>query len=480
MRAIQYIGDHILKLLYDPSVDRFLTPDTYRGELTNPLTQNRYAYVLNNPVNMWDPTGHVPEWVGDDTYFNIIYFDSGESRLEGYFFKRQYFDPSGSSELIKRVENKRSIELFYKQEGDQVYVYDYLYRDYYIDGSSKLFGPFTKKFRKSGTKYWQTTISAQELNEEKQQEILEQYGTGPDTGPTLPEYSYDQSTNSQTRAMDIDITTTSFFVADQMVSSGHPSNKPVSPFINGPTCGTFSVYDMKGPAINPKSCYEFTFSELKRDLSRTGRDLGTFSNYYAKGIVKGTVELVKIPYTIYQNYDQLKELTYEDIAVGLQEYAKEFVPKENESYEEFNKRLAENLGELTGPGFAIKKIIDKAPAIKKDYITDPPKVENPKELLKVDLQFFGKGSSKTVDDLIKNATPGRATKGRTSQYDLSGGFDKAVKDFESLQPNITKNTPDLKVGKLPDGRTVIVRKKSSDGRPTIEIQDGKKKIKFRY
>ncbi|WP_070121268.1 peptidoglycan-binding protein [Bacillus marinisedimentorum] len=91
-----------------------------------------------------------------------------------------------------------------------------------------------------------------------------------------------------------------------------------------------------------------------------------------------------------------------------------------------------------------------------------------------------KGTSKTVDDLIKNATPGRATKGRTSQYDLSGGFDKAVKDFESLQPNITKNTPDLRVGKLPDGRTVIVRKKSSDGRPTIEIQDGKKKIKFRY
>ncbi|MGN7287486.1 hypothetical protein ACTHP3_21435 [Shouchella rhizosphaerae] len=63
---------------------------------------------------------------------------------------------------------------------------------------------------------------------------------------------------------------------------------------------------------------------------------------------------------------------------------------------------------------------------------------------------------------------------------MSGGFDKALKDFESLQPNITKNTPDLKVGKLPDGRTIIVREKSSDGRPTIEIQDGKKKIKLRY
>ncbi|MHC8514731.1 hypothetical protein [Sporosarcina sp. ITBMC105] len=89
--------------------------------------------------------------------------------------------------------------------------------------------------------------------------------------------------------------------------------------------------------------------------------------------------------------------------------------------------------------------------------------------------FVTKGKVKTVDDLIKNAIPGRATKGRTSQYDLSGGFDKALKDFGSLQPKITKNTPELKVGTLKDGRTVIVRKKSSDGRPTIEIQDGKKK-----
>jgi Pre-toxin TG len=92
----------------------------------------------------------------------------------------------------------------------------------------------------------------------------------------------------------------------------------------------------------------------------------------------------------------------------------------------------------------------------------------------------GKGAGKTVDDLIKDAKPGRATKGRTTQYELSGGFNQAVNDFYSLNPKITKNTPDLKVGILQDGRTVIVRTKSSDGRPTLEIQDGKKKIKFRY
>jgi hypothetical protein len=92
----------------------------------------------------------------------------------------------------------------------------------------------------------------------------------------------------------------------------------------------------------------------------------------------------------------------------------------------------------------------------------------------------GKGTGKTVEDLIKDAKLGRETKGRTNQYELSGGFNQAVNYFHSLNPKIMKNTPDLKVGVLQDGRKVIVRTKSSDGRPTLEIQDGKKKIKFRY
>ena len=96
------------------------------------------------------------------------------------------------------------------------------------------------------------------------------------------------------------------------------------------------------------------------------------------------------------------------------------------------------------------------------------------------IELSTKGTGKTVDDLIKVAKPGRATKGRTIQYELSGGFSEAMNDFHSLGPKITKDTPDLKVGILKDGRTVIVRKRSSDGRPTLEIQNGKKRIKFRY
>jgi hypothetical protein len=94
------------------------------------------------------------------------------------------------------------------------------------------------------------------------------------------------------------------------------------------------------------------------------------------------------------------------------------------------------------------------------------------------------GKSRSVEDLIKQAKPGNPTKGRTTQYEMQGGYDKAVKDFKSLKPSITRDTPELKIGTLKDGRIVNVRSKSSgeNPRPTLEIQQpgAKNKIKFRY
>jgi len=44
---------------YDPSVGRFISEDTYKGQVDNPLSLNRYTYVLNNPLRYWDPSGRV-------------------------------------------------------------------------------------------------------------------------------------------------------------------------------------------------------------------------------------------------------------------------------------------------------------------------------------------------------------------------------------------------------------------------------------
>jgi RHS repeat-associated protein len=86
----------------------------------------------------------------------------------------------------------------------------------------------------------------------------------------------------------------------------------------------------------------------------------------------------------------------------------------------------------------------------------------------------------TVDDLIDSRDP-HTTKGRSKMYDMEGGFEQANKDFDSLNPNNVRSYGDGKrVGVLKDGRKVIVRKDSEDGRPTLEIQKGKNKTKFRY
>ena len=43
---------------YNPQTGSFITEDTYAGQISNPLTLNRYDYVSNNPVNYVDPSGH--------------------------------------------------------------------------------------------------------------------------------------------------------------------------------------------------------------------------------------------------------------------------------------------------------------------------------------------------------------------------------------------------------------------------------------
>jgi len=43
---------------YHPEIARFVSEDTYKGELTDPLTLNYYIYCAGNPIRYVDPTGN--------------------------------------------------------------------------------------------------------------------------------------------------------------------------------------------------------------------------------------------------------------------------------------------------------------------------------------------------------------------------------------------------------------------------------------
>ena len=57
---------------YDPRNGRFITQDTYRGEVNNPSTLHLYAYCDNNPINYIDPSGHYSQAIKEPTGIRII------------------------------------------------------------------------------------------------------------------------------------------------------------------------------------------------------------------------------------------------------------------------------------------------------------------------------------------------------------------------------------------------------------------------
>lgn len=90
-----------------------------------------------------------------------------------------------------------------------------------------------------------------------------------------------------------------------------------------------------------------------------------------------------------------------------------------------------------------------------------------------------------IDDILKDSEPGRETTGPSDQHLKKGGFDQANKDYDKLAPNDSKpiNTADGpgRAGKLDDGSKVNVRRGSTYGTPTLEIQlPNGRKIKIRY
>ena len=50
--------------MYQDAIGRFLRPDCYAGDPSQPQSWNRYSYVMGDPVNYIDPDGHYPTAIG--------------------------------------------------------------------------------------------------------------------------------------------------------------------------------------------------------------------------------------------------------------------------------------------------------------------------------------------------------------------------------------------------------------------------------
>ncbi|MBK8417475.1 RHS repeat-associated core domain-containing protein [Candidatus Villigracilis saccharophilus] len=46
---------------YNPADGRFTSRDTWGGDANRPMSMNRWGYVEGNPVNYFDPSGHIAE-----------------------------------------------------------------------------------------------------------------------------------------------------------------------------------------------------------------------------------------------------------------------------------------------------------------------------------------------------------------------------------------------------------------------------------
>ena len=126
--------DYLRARYYDSQGGTFLTEDSYPGEDTDPLSQNRYSYVQNNPVNYTDPSGHRMVWMGGEgepsrprsinTRLQRFYQQSivGQDSLGRAVSLREYTD-----RRIQTDRNFRAPASYYQAFGPNVATYQSSY-----------------------------------------------------------------------------------------------------------------------------------------------------------------------------------------------------------------------------------------------------------------------------------------------------------------------------------------------------------------
>ncbi|MGM0715506.1 MAG: RHS repeat-associated core domain-containing protein, partial [Bacillota bacterium] len=157
---------------YDPKMGRFVSEDTYKGQVDNPLSLNRYTYVENNPIMFIDPTG------------NITFKEGWESFKKGW---STFTDPASYEKAINTVTNIENYKPALKALADY-YVLDNIKtledpnasfgeKGFAVFGLATLAGGAAKGLIKAGGKFYQVSIAGGKVAEkvEVNQEVARKF-----------------------------------------------------------------------------------------------------------------------------------------------------------------------------------------------------------------------------------------------------------------------------------------------------------------
>ena len=97
-----------------PNLGRFASADTIVPDPTNPQQFNRFAYVLNNPIRLIDPSGHCSEgtdYIDVDcwlAYNDFIEYLQSNNLLDAYLEKYGYTINDIKGWNKRRLESNKS------------------------------------------------------------------------------------------------------------------------------------------------------------------------------------------------------------------------------------------------------------------------------------------------------------------------------------------------------------------------------------
>uniref|UniRef100_UPI0004A30428 RHS repeat-associated core domain-containing protein n=3 Tax=Streptococcus suis TaxID=1307 RepID=UPI0004A30428 len=477
--------DYLRARYYDNQAGTFLTADSYPGSQTDPLSQNLYAYVQNNPTNYTDPSGHIgrpninlPDSRGSRKPKRSSQSKSNQSKVYPIF-------PSGTSIIDQQliIANQSAAQGLVdaqKRFIQETKGYSYnpivdMFRDPLgpsrspIDYGSTPFATITRSYIDSVLTTARQTVYTPPPSD---------YERAVQSGQST--YDWSRSTTREAKNIHRNWTKTLEetirHVCNTQTAKGKDSGTRNKPNI--------SVADFR--KIEEANKYGLTVAEKERIDKMT-------LDQYLQSPQMTAEEILYARQVKFASYTEARKDVFPTFVAELSGWnniqrLKDGVdPTTGEQANrwfaagELSLDLASNLlpflkaGKITQLG----KILDATDDVVDtfDYVSDVDKIDG---VLDVKRTLT---SQEVADNLVKGLDDITESGSIAKNYQSSGGYEQALSDFNSLG---LENIKDIKttggpgkVGSLPDGTKVVVRPSSKDGLPTLEFQF-KAPYKIRY